>query len=122
MLANVMLCKCDNKHTFGIRVEKRGDDWVRTWAFKIDEDRAKSEGYDSVKLTGTFEPVDKYPGCPYCGEKGLVFCNCGGINCSSGLSQEKIDGETVGVITCNWCGETGAVEAADILDAQVGKD
>jgi hypothetical protein len=80
MQANVILCKCDNKHTFGIRVEKRGGDWVSTWAFKIDEAKAESEGYGKDKITGSFKPVDKYPGCPYCGGMRLNFCKCGGIN------------------------------------------
>jgi len=124
MQANVILCKCSPKHTFGIRVEKRSNDWVRTWAFKIDEERAKGEGYDGVKLTGTFEPVDNYPGCPYCGGTvGLSFCSCGRINCSSGGSDPvDIDGEIVVERTCNWCGETGYYTAADVLDASAGRD
>jgi len=120
MQADVILCKCDHKHTFGIRVEKRGNDWVRTWAFKIDEARAKSEGYDSNKITGSFEPVDNYPGCPYCGKMRLNFCICGGINCESG--ERPIAAAGTVELTCNWCGNTGYYSPAQIVDATGGKD
>lgn len=118
MQANVILCKCDHKHTFGIRVEKRGGDWVRTWAFKIDEDKAKNEGYDRVEINGSFDPVDGYPGCPYCGEIGLVCCSCGKWNCASSLSEPDRHGNEQ--FTCNWCGETGSVESVDIITGQGG--
>jgi hypothetical protein len=117
IIANVILCKCDHKHTFGIRVEKRGNDWVRTWAFKIDEEKAKREGFGNVKISGSFTPADKYPGCPYCGEVSIAFCNCGGINCGSGLGSTHESVE----LTCNWCGETGYFSIVDgPLDARGG--
>jgi hypothetical protein len=120
MQANVILCKCDHKHTFGIRVERRGNDWVRTWAFKIDEEAARNEGFDKVKITGSFEPTKEYPGCPYCGEVGLDFCDCGGINCASGESAPLDDEGTVEP-TCNWCGKTGYYSPAEgPLDAEGG--
>jgi hypothetical protein len=42
--AKVIMAKCSKtKKAFGIRIEERGHDWVRTWAFKIDERKAKRE-------------------------------------------------------------------------------
>jgi len=121
MQANVILCKCDHKHTFAIRVEKRGNDWVRTWAFKIDEARAKSEGYDKIKITGSFDAVDKYPGCPYCGDMGFAVCSCGGFNCESGKSA-PIDADGTVELTCNWCGETSYYVLGEKFDATGGRD
>jgi len=61
--AKVVLCKCSQKHggespsnLFGIRIEEQDGDWVRTWAFKIDEDRAKREGFDETQTRGTMHP------------------------------------------------------------------
>ena len=49
MAANVLLAKCNAQNkTYGIRVEKRGNDWVSTWAFPIDESKAKREGFEVV--------------------------------------------------------------------------
>jgi hypothetical protein len=119
MEANVILCKCSKNHTFGMRVEKRGRDWVRTWAFKIDEGRARHEGYDKVTISGSLNPVDEYPGCPYCGEGGFVLCNCGKMNCSSTITDK---GGGNGVFTCNWCGETGTCYTADNFDVSADGD
>lgn len=96
MEANVILSKCSvHKGTFGIRIEKRNNDWVWTWAFKIDEAKAKREGFDRVKITGSLHKDHDFPGCPYCGEKsGFVTCGCGGMIC---WNPEKKSG------TCPWC-------------------
>jgi hypothetical protein len=117
MEANVLLCKCTRKHTFGIRVEKRGNDWIRTWAFKIDEERAQHEGFDKVNISGSFEAADEYPGCPYCGEKGIAHCSCGKLNCFSGM-EDNANGS--GTLTCNWCGVKGVYNNADSLEVKAG--
>lgn len=48
--AKVILCKCSHTighdNLFGVRVEKIGSEWIYTWAFKIDEARARHEGFD----------------------------------------------------------------------------
>ena len=97
--AQLILCKCAKQHTFGIRVEKRDGDWYRTWAFKIDEKRAKREGFDKVVINGSMDVDEEYPGCPYCGSKGFFQCECGKINCF----KENEAGNRWDV-TCNWCG------------------
>jgi hypothetical protein len=119
MEANVLLCKCGKKHTFGIRVEKRGGDWVRTWAYKIDEERAKREGFDTVNISGSFNAAPEYPGCPYCGEKGFACCHCGKLNCQSGL---KNNGGGIWTLTCNWCGAEDVYTFINKVDVSAGGD
>jgi len=97
MEANIILSKCSvHNNTFGIRVEKRGNDWFRTWAFKINDENARREGYDKTSITGSFTATPDYPGCPYCGEKrNFIRCNCGKMSCWK-------EGQKTGA--CHWCG------------------
>ena len=69
--ASVILAKCASDKLYGIRIEKRDNDWVRTWAFKIKEEMAEKEGFDKVNFTGSFYTDEEYPGCPYCGAKNV---------------------------------------------------
>jgi hypothetical protein len=110
--AKVIMAKCPkNQKYFGMRIEQRGNDWVRTWAFSIDEQKAKHEGYDSNKVTGSMNTVDDYRGCPHCGSMGFVQCSCGKISCwSSEVSR----------FTCPWCGQSGEVTAAESFDVSGG--
>jgi len=96
MEVRIIMSKCSvHNRVFGMRVEKRGNRWVRTWAFKIDEAKAKREGYDKSTISGSFAIDEKYPGCPYCGEiQGMLRCNCGKISC---WNVERKSGR------CHWC-------------------
>lgn len=97
MEAAVILVKCSNgKRVYGIRTQKMSDgDWWRTWAFPVDEKRAKNEGYDETKVQGNLYHTEEYPGCPYCGTKNFVQCNkCKKISCWHGETR----------MTCPWCG------------------
>jgi hypothetical protein len=121
MAASVILAKC-HKHnrTFGIRVELRENDWISTWAFPIDEAKAKREGFDRNKIKGSLRATPEYPGCPYCGGKDLVQCGgCEKMSCyggntgiekkperkqekrADGKPQNKYDGVS---FRCHWCG------------------
>lgn len=107
---NVILCKCvytrsARDNLFGIRIEKIQGDWMRTWAFKIDEDKAHNEGFDKENISGTFDDTWEYPGCPYCGTLGFSQCDCGKMFCYDRLKDPPI-GDSVD-LTCPWCGETG---------------
>ena len=115
MAANILLAKCaGNTQTYGIRVEKRGNDWVSTWAFKIDESKAKREGFHKTKITGTFQPAGEYPGCPYCGGNTLAQCGCGKMFCynedvtpnNNERPKEKKQEhkQESGSLKCPWCG------------------
>ena len=46
--ASVILAKCAQDKLYGIRIEKRDNDWVRTWAFKLKEETAEKEGFDKT--------------------------------------------------------------------------
>ena len=118
MAASVILAKCSvHNKVFGIRVEKRENDWVRTWAFPIDEARAKREGFDKTKIKGSLTAVDGYPGCPYCGTDEFVQCPCDKISCwheskTEGKSEKRQERKTdtkshekiAGGFRCPWCG------------------
>jgi hypothetical protein len=129
--ARIVLGKCSKtKRVYGMRIEERlvgerSRDWVRTWAFKIDEEHAKSEGYDSEKTRGTMNPTREYPGCPYCGEYSLFQCACGKVFCAPGDSREdsaqsRGKNEKVVTATCPWCGETGEYHTVEVLDVEGG--
>jgi hypothetical protein len=110
--AKVVLAKCSkSKGVFGMRIEERQHDWVRTWAFKIDEGKAKREGFDTERTSGTMQPAPEYPGCPYCGEVAMAQCSCGEVFCWSG------EGSTA---TCPWCEKTGEYHTVETLHLQGG--
>jgi predicted RNA-binding Zn-ribbon protein involved in translation (DUF1610 family) len=115
--AKVVMAKCSkNKKSFGIRIEERGRDWVRTWAFPIDEQKAKREGY-SASSTSTLSGVDDgYPGCPHCGSVGIVRCGCEKISCDGGVQDFGDHGE----FTCPWCNETMELQKTDSIDVSGG--
>ena len=96
--ASAILAKCAGDNLYGIRIEKRKNDWVRTWAFKLKEEMAEKEGFDKVNFTGSFYTDEEYPGCPYCGARKCFVCgNCGKVSCYDGGDK----------VVCNWCGANG---------------
>jgi len=111
--ASVMLAKCSKQNRmFAIRLEKRKNDWVSTWAFAIDEEKAKREGFDRTKITGSLRAVDRYPGCPCCGDNYLTQCGrCGKVSCDKGNSK---------MFHCPWCGNQGEIEYVDSFTVRSG--
>jgi hypothetical protein len=113
MEAQVLLSKC-SKHgkTFGIRVEKRGNDWIRTWAFPISDEAAKREGFDRTNITGSFNVTKEFPGCPYCGTHGMFFCGCGKVSCIQTNAES---------VHCYWCNtRVNNLTAAESFSANAG--
>lgn len=110
--ATVLLFKCDkSKKSFGVRVEKtKTNDWIRTWAFPVDEMAEKNENYAAQQVSGTLDETSDYPGCPYCKSNGFVKCGtCHKISCwNIGVDDN--------VFTCQWCGVSGGVKTADSFD------
>lgn len=97
MEASVILAKCSkNRGMYGVRIQRMEDgDWWRTWAFPIEERRARNEGYGCEAVRGNLRATGDYPGCPYCGSKGFVQCNtCHKITCWEGEHSKD----------CQWCG------------------
>lgn len=108
--AQVVLTKCRRNQLYGVRMEKRRGDWCATWAFEMNEKKAVSEGYAGVTMSGSFTPLDSYPGCPYCKTRELLLCpECGKLSCYR-------EGETT--ISCQWCGFSGTVEHQERVDLQ----
>ena len=102
--ASVILAKCASDKLYGIRIEKRDNDWVRTWAFKIKEEMAEKEGFDKINFTGSFYTDEEYPGCPYCGAKKCFVCgSCGKVSCDGGSDK----------VVCNWGGASGTAAGDD---------
>ena len=98
----VILCRCPKDHKlFGIRADLRTDgEWERAWAFKINEKSASREGFGSDTIPLPDIISDEYPGCPYCGQIGVIVCgNCGKLTCAEDSNYS----------TCEWCGNRGKV-------------
>jgi DNA-directed RNA polymerase subunit RPC12/RpoP len=116
--AKVIMARCSkNKKSFGIRIEQRGGDWIRTWAFPMDERKAKREKFDANTITGSLEEDDKYPGCPHCGSMGFVQCGCEKIGCNGGV---RVYDDDTAEYTCPWCGNEIGLQAADSFDVSGG--
>lgn len=92
----VLLTRCINKQFYGVKVQKMQDgDWWRTFAFPVNDSRAKNERYEQDQIQGSLRCTAEYPGCPYCGAKSFVLCNkCHKMTC--------YQGETT--LLCSWCG------------------
>lgn len=120
--AKVILAKCPyafnkSENLFGMRIQKFGSDWKRTWAFKIDAERAHNEGYDKEATYGTFDPTSEYPGCPYCHSNNLAQCSCGKSFCFN--AEEKSTNKIIH-LKCPWCGISGEYHSVETLDLQGG--
>lgn len=108
----VMAVCPEAKKTYGITVDKiKSGQYKFVWAFKIDEEKAHREGYDSTNVKGSVVLDSEYPGCPYCGEKRHIICtSCGRFFCYHG--QEKV--------TCPNCGASGNVATVEQVDLKGG--
>jgi hypothetical protein len=113
--AKVVLARCfKTKKSFGIRVEQRGSQWFSTWAFPIDEQKAKREGIksDSADTPLTGHDVG-YPGCPHCGSIDYCQCSCKKIGCYDGVFKK---GAYSKEYNCPWCGNKFIPVPVDHLD------
>lgn len=120
--AKVILARCPftlskSDNVFGMRVQKHGADWYRTWAFKIDMKKAQHEGYDREVTSGTFYPESGYPGCPFCGSISLAQCSCGKSFCSK---REEENSSRQISLTCPWCGQTRIYSKTEKLNLEGG--
>jgi transcription elongation factor Elf1 len=110
MKASVVLSKCPRSNElYGMRIEERNNDWVRTWAFKISEQKAKHEGYEKAKKTGSMKPSLEYPGCPYCGAMDIAQCSCGKLFCWRSETNAAV---------CPWCGQKGEYHTVEKIDVE----
>lgn len=112
--ANIVLAKCRTQdELYGMRVEERDGDWMRTWAFPMNQEMADREGFSRMALSGSFYETEEYPGCPYCGGSRFIVCaECKKISCYH---------ESEGGV-CRWCGYTAEVETVETLNVEGGED
>jgi hypothetical protein len=110
--AFAMTAKCSRTGgTFGITVDKVGGAYQLMWAFKINPDVAKREGFEATAVRGRVEFHSDYPGCPYCEEKQFYVCgSCQRIACYHGEST----------VECPHCGTVTTVECVEELDLKGG--
>jgi len=114
--ATVVLGKCSKtKKLFGMRVEKQGGKWIRTWAFPIDEQAAKNEGFAANKVSISGQEND-YPGCPHCKDGGFTLCCCDKVGCSGGTKREG----SKQFYLCPWCNQNIEVQTAEVIDVKGG--
>ncbi len=107
--ATIVMAVCQrSKKPFAIRAEKIQKDWHFTWAFSIDEKRAKREGYDSTTIKGNIVLDNEYPGCPHCKNSYFVVCgNCNKIGCYNGKDS---------TYKCPECDNKGELTYTDEFD------
>ena len=100
------------KKPYGITVDKiRDGQYKFVWAFKIDQDNAHREGYDSKTVRGGITLDKEYPGCPHCGAKDFYTCgSCGAVVCYRGEEA----------VTCPKCGFQGEIRKVDAVDLRGG--
>ncbi|GMO50686.1 MAG: hypothetical protein Pg6C_14790 [Treponemataceae bacterium] len=116
-----ILTRCSKtRQIFGIRVEERDGDWVRTGAFLVDERKAKGKDSDAEMISGSMDAADEYPGCPHCGSKGFALHRSGCAKVSCGRGIDKGNGATE--ITCPWCGVAAVYVNASSFDVSGGSD
>lgn len=108
--AVMAVCPETSKY-YGITVDfLRENCYKFVWAFKIDKDKARREGYDSRRVHGGIELDAEFPGCPYCGSKKYIFCSCGAVVCWHGKR----------FMTCPACGQKGLVSAVSSVSLRGG--
>ena len=107
--ATVIIGTCQKtKQIFGIRAEKINKDWHFTWAFTMDAQSAKREGYDSTTIRGNILVDTEYPGCPYCKAHGFVHCgSCNKISCWDNRDMS---------FKCPVCGFRGEISYTSSFD------
>ena len=111
-IAAVVVAMCPQaKETYGIRIEKQGDTWVRTWAFPVKKDVAEREHFESTLNLSGWKSSEGYPGCPYCRSNDFIQCGrCHKLYCYHGESK----------VVCPFCGNNGEIVYASWDDVTGG--
>ncbi|MEU4807165.1 hypothetical protein [Actinosynnema sp. NPDC023587] len=83
MRADVLLARCrQGAALYGLRVEQHPESWYATWAFVIDEAKARGEKYEATTTEGGLGIGEGFPGCPRCTADSFVQCGrCGRLSC-----------------------------------------
>lgn len=110
--AFVMIGHCPrNKGIYGITVDKIAKrQYCTVWAFPLNRERAKHEGFGETSVNGSITNDAEYPGCPYCEAKDMIICSCGAVICNNGQHH----------VTCPNCGNSGEVTYASSFNLRGG--
>ena len=97
MAATVVMARCGKSgKLYAIRAQQSENGWQLTWAFALDESKAKREGYDKTSVKGQISFSNEFPGCPHCGADAIYQCGkCNKISCYAGTESK---------VVCKWCG------------------
>ncbi|EFH80218.1 TerY-C metal binding domain-containing protein [Ktedonobacter racemifer] len=112
----IVVSRCaQQKKGFCIRFEEKvPGQWFADWAFSIQEQQARREGYDSNEINGSILIDKAYPGCPYCESEGFVLCGaCNKVACYDGSSHQ---------VLCPWCGNHGEINNKRVNSLRAGGD
>lgn len=105
----VVMATCQKtKKPFGITVQKKGNEYEFTWAFKINPSSVKKEGYDKNKANGNIFMNENFPGCPHCNATSWFQCG----KCKSFVCMD----EGTEMVKCPLCGNEGKVVTSDNFD------
>lgn len=98
------LARCTKtKQPFALRFERDAqapETWIVVDTLQVQEGTAQRGGYGSAELTGAFMAGPQYHGCPYCGARSTLRCQCGKLACWNGTRKSNV---------CPWCGAKGQV-------------
>ena len=110
--AFVVIGTCEEtRKSLGITVDPNGRSLRFVWAFRIDKEKARREGFGTRKACGGISYDDNFPGCPYCGAKQFYICdNCNSVNCYHGQKH----------ITCPSCGMQGKIQTVESINLRGG--
>lgn len=111
--AIVLPAKCKkNSALFGIRAEQIETIWSFTWTFPLIERTSENEHLADNKVSGNVMFDHDYPGCPHCGNPGIVVCgNCGRTSCVEMDARE---------FKCPWCHASGKLNFTNSVEGIKG--
>ena len=90
----VLLARCTDKRLYAMSTyQMPNGDWMRQWAFPVDETHVRGEEATAQQIQGSLGAMADYPGCPYCHNKNFVLCSCGKMTCWTGATSQY----------CAWC-------------------
>ena len=108
--AIMAMCE-ETKKPFGITVNPQQGCYAFTWAFEINPEQAKNEGFDQTSVHGAVTYDPDFNGCPYCGSKQFYICNrCKKVVC---YHDEE-------VVTCPNCGNSSSLSPEEAVDLSGG--
>lgn len=101
----------ETKKLFGITVDPRNRGFSFVWAFKMNKDQAKREGYDKTSVKGAISYDSDFNGCPYCQSKSFYICaHCGKVVCYHGSEY----------VTCPNCGVSSSLSPSTEVELKGG--